>query len=149
MTQFINMQLETPYEGEIGIIQSSFGTSGKFKVHFPAGTTVKEGDALYLRFKRYVNDTENKMRQNDHTLPKLREGTRILETPKTTTTKGGNANNKKDRRKKNNNNNNNTNNTNNKKQESKTKVNNDNVKTVGEIASYKGDANIDMCNASL
>ena len=120
MTQFIGMQLETPYQDEIGVIQSSFGTSGKFKVHFPAGTRVKDGDKLYLRFKRYVHDDEKKMRQNDHKLPKPRVGTRMQPVEDNT---------KKDKRKKN---------TNKKHQESKN--NNHAVILTGEISSYKGDA---------
>lgn len=75
MTQFIGLHLETD-GGDIGVIQSSFGTSGKFKMYFPSGTTAKNGDALHLRFKRYLNDPEKKIRQ-DSVLPIERVGTRI------------------------------------------------------------------------
>jgi len=75
MTQFIGLQVETE-TGDVGEIQSSFGTGGKFKVSFPAGTDARNGSKLFLRFKRYVHDTEKKIRQ-DATLPAPRVGTRI------------------------------------------------------------------------
>eukprot|EP00586_Coscinodiscus_wailesii_P017276 CAMPEP_0172517358 /NCGR_PEP_ID=MMETSP1066-20121228/284527_1 /TAXON_ID=671091 /ORGANISM="Coscinodiscus wailesii, Strain CCMP2513" /LENGTH=188 /DNA_ID=CAMNT_0013299327 /DNA_START=131 /DNA_END=697 /DNA_ORIENTATION=+ len=75
MNEFIGMKLETS-QNEVGVIQSSFGTSGKFKVHFPAGTCVKDGDAIYLRFKRFMNDP-NKVMHQDLVLPDRVEGTRV------------------------------------------------------------------------
>lgn len=75
MTTFVGMKLETD-KGDIGVIQSSFGTSGKFKVFFPTGTDVREGDKLHLRFKRYANDPKKAMHQ-DAILPKERVGTRL------------------------------------------------------------------------
>ena len=75
MTTFVGMKLETD-KGDIGVIQSSFGTSGKFKVFFPTGTDVREGDKLHLRFKRYANDPKKAMHQ-DAVLPKERVGTRL------------------------------------------------------------------------
>jgi len=70
MSQFIGLKLITK-DGEIGVIQSSFGSSGKFKVHFPAGTCAREGDKLFLKFKRYLNDKDKKMHQGDElALPK-------------------------------------------------------------------------------
>lgn len=75
MSQFIGLHLETD-KGEIGVIQSSFGTSGKFKVHFPGGAEARNGDKLFLRFKRYANDPEKKIRQ-DSQLPVERTGTRM------------------------------------------------------------------------
>ena len=75
MTQFIGLHLETA-KGEIGVIQSSFGTSGKFKVFFPAGVESRNGDKLFLRFKRYAHDPEKKIRQ-DSQLPAERCGARI------------------------------------------------------------------------
>lgn len=75
MSQFIGLHLETD-KGEIGVIQSSFGTSGKFKVNFPAGVEARNGDKLFLRFKRYANDPEKKIRQ-DSVLPPERCGTRV------------------------------------------------------------------------
>ena len=80
MSEFIGLHLETE-KGDIGVIQSSFGTSGKFRMNFPAGTTVRNGDKLYLRFKRYANDPEKKIRQ-DSVLPSARSGTRIEPEPK-------------------------------------------------------------------
>ena len=91
MTEFIGLHLETE-KGDIGVIQSSFGTSGKFRMNFPAGTTVRNGDKLYLRFKRYANDAEKKIRQ-DSVLPSERVGTRIEPEPKKgKKKKGSNAN---------------------------------------------------------
>jgi len=82
MNEFIGLHLETE-KGEIGVIQSSFGTSGKFRMNFPAGTTVRNGDKLFLRFKRYLNDRDKKIRQ-DSILPTARVGTRIESEPKKT-----------------------------------------------------------------
>ncbi len=75
MSQFVGLLIETD-GGDIGSIQSSFGTSGKFRVHFPAGTGVKEGDPLYLRFKRYANDPRKSIVQ-DGGPPPARLGARV------------------------------------------------------------------------
>jgi len=80
MTTFVGMKLETD-KGDIGVIQSSFGTTGKFKVFFPGGTDAREGDKLHLRFKRYANDLKKEMHQ-DAVLPKERVGTRLEPTGK-------------------------------------------------------------------
>ena len=75
MSQFVGLVVETD-RGDVGSIQSSFGTSGKFRVNFPAGTDVREGDPLYLRFKRYANDPRKAIHQ-DTKLPAARTGSRI------------------------------------------------------------------------
>ena len=75
MNQFVGLQLVTE-RGDVGLIQSAFGSSGKFKVGFPAGTDVRNGDKLFLKFKRYVHDSEKKICQ-DLNLPLPRIGTRI------------------------------------------------------------------------
>jgi len=75
MSQFVGLLIETD-SGDVGSIQSSFGSSGKFRVHFPAGTGLKEGDSLYLRFKRYANDPRKAIHQ-DGTLPQARIGSRV------------------------------------------------------------------------
>ncbi|KAL3774989.1 hypothetical protein HJC23_007077 [Cyclotella cryptica] len=75
MSQFVGLFVETD-KGDIGCIQSSFGTSGKFRVHFPSGTDVREGDPLYLRFKRYANDPRKAIHQ-DIRLPPSRAGYRV------------------------------------------------------------------------
>jgi selenocysteine-specific elongation factor len=75
MKPFVGMKLVTE-KGEIGEIKSSFGTSGKFRVFFPAGTEAREGDALILKFKRYAHDPQKAMHQ-DMELPKGRMGSRI------------------------------------------------------------------------
>ena len=51
MKPFVGMKLVTE-NGDIGEIKSSFGTSSKFCVYFPASTDAREGDALLLKFKR-------------------------------------------------------------------------------------------------
>jgi selenocysteine-specific elongation factor len=80
MTQFVGLLVETN-NGDIGSIQSSFGTSGKFRVNFPAGTDIREGDPLYLRFKRYANDPKKAIHQ-DGILPPARTGTIVDPPPK-------------------------------------------------------------------
>jgi selenocysteine-specific elongation factor len=75
MKPFVGMKLVTE-KGDVGEIKSSFGTTGKYKVYFPAGTDVREGDPLILKFKRFAHDPEKKMRQ-DIALPTARPGSRI------------------------------------------------------------------------
>ena len=75
MKLFIGMKLITQ-TGEVGEIKSSFGTDGNFRVHFPAGTEAKVGDALILQYKRYVHDVTKAMHQ-DLELPTARSGSRI------------------------------------------------------------------------
>ena len=74
MSQFVGMKVESGED--IGVIRSSFGTEGKFKVFFPAGTTAKEGSELRLRFKRYTNDPKKGMHQ-DIKLPDAVSGVKI------------------------------------------------------------------------
>lgn len=49
-----------------GIIESSFGKSGKIKVYLQDGTTddCKVGEDVKLIFKRYIHDSSKKMIQN-------------------------------------------------------------------------------------
>jgi len=95
MSEFIGLHLETE-NGDTGVIQSSFGTSGKFRMNFPAGTTARNGEKLYLRFKRYANDPLKKIRQ-DSLLPSARVGARIEPEPKKgKQKKGGDANNSRE-----------------------------------------------------
>lgn len=75
MSQFVGLIVETD-RGDVGSIQSSFGTTGKFRVNFPAGTDAREGDPLYLRFKRYANDPRKAIHQ-DTKLPAARTGSRV------------------------------------------------------------------------
>ena len=77
---FLGMKLVTP-QGDIGELKGAYGTAGKFRLYFPAGTTVREGESLVMPFKRFVHDTEKKMRQEDWILPKARPGTRIETAP--------------------------------------------------------------------
>jgi selenocysteine-specific elongation factor len=75
MKLFIGMKLLTP-AGDVGEIKSSFGTSGQFRVYFPGGTEVKEGDSLVLPYKRYLHDSDKAMHQ-DLQLPPARSGNRV------------------------------------------------------------------------
>ncbi len=90
MSQFVGLLIETD-SGDVGSIQSSFGSSGKFRVHFPAGTALREGDSLYLRFKRYANDPRKAIHQ-DGTLPQARIGSRVDPPVKKKKKKNGNNN---------------------------------------------------------
>lgn len=86
MKLFIGMKMETE-QGDIGEIKSSYGTSGKFRVYFPSGTEVQEGDPLYLRFKRFMYDPTKSMQQS-LPLPPSRPGARLeTEKPKKESTK--------------------------------------------------------------
>ncbi|GAX16209.1 hypothetical protein FisN_3Hh309 [Fistulifera solaris] len=81
MKLFIGMKMETE-QGDIGEIKSSYGTSGKFRVYFPGGTEVQEGEPLYLRFKRFMHDPTKSMQQST-VLPPSRPGARLeVEKPK-------------------------------------------------------------------
>lgn len=81
MQVFIGMRVVTKAknssEEDIGEIKSSFGTAGKCRIVFPAGTTATEGDNLVIRFKRYANDPHKAMHQDDM-LPAARPGARIV-----------------------------------------------------------------------
>ena len=76
MKVFVGMKVETEHSRDVGEIKSSYGTEGQFRVGFPAGTEAREGEALILRFKRYVHDTTKAMHQ-DLVLAPARPGTRI------------------------------------------------------------------------
>lgn len=86
MKVFLGMKVLTNRD-EVGEIKSSFGTSGNFRVYFPAGTEAREGDPLILRFKRFMNDPSKAMHQ-DLVLPTARPGARI-DPPKKGKKKGG------------------------------------------------------------
>jgi selenocysteine-specific elongation factor len=75
MKVFLGMKVETE-AGDVGEIKSSFGTTGKIRVYFQAGTEAKEGDALIMRFKRFLHDPEKGMHQTIP-LPASRPGARI------------------------------------------------------------------------
>jgi selenocysteine-specific elongation factor len=80
MKPFCGMKVMTE-TGDIGEIKSSFGTSGKFRVYFPAGTEAREGDVLRLKFKRFCHDPKKAMHQ-DLELPKARMGVAMEVTKK-------------------------------------------------------------------
>ena len=83
MQPFVGLKLLTEPAGDIGYIHSSFGTSGKFKAVFPAGTEAQDGSALILKFKRYTNDPKKGMHQDHIELPASRPGTKIEPAKKT------------------------------------------------------------------
>lgn len=89
MKVFLGMKVVTNKE-EVGEIKSSFGTAGRFRVVFPAGTEAREGDPLFLKFKRFAHDAAKAMHQ-DLALPAARPGTR-LEPQKKQKKKGGGKN---------------------------------------------------------
>jgi len=49
--------------GEEGVIESSFGKSGKFKVRFPQGNQKDVTGSLSLQFKRYLFSKEKSLKQ--------------------------------------------------------------------------------------
>lgn len=112
MKVFLGMKVVTNKD-EVGEIKSSFGTSGKFRVFFPAGTEAREGDPLILRFKRFVHDPNKAMHQ-DLVLPAARPGSR-LDPPKKGKKKTGG------------------------KGDAAESAASSGVKTNGEVASMKGD----------
>jgi len=77
MNLFLGLKVQTT-QGDIGVIQSSYGTAGSFKVFFPAGTMAKVGDKLILGYKRFLHD-EKKIMHQDIILPKPRVGTRVIQ----------------------------------------------------------------------
>jgi selenocysteine-specific elongation factor len=81
MKPFCGMKVVTETGGDVGEIKSSFGTSGKFRVYFPAGTEAKEGDVLCLKFRRFCHDPKKGMHQ-DLELPKARMGVAMEVTKK-------------------------------------------------------------------
>ena len=73
---FLGLKVVTP-QGDIGELKSAFGTSGKVRIWFPAGTQAREGDELKIPFRRFLHDPEKKMRQDNLVLPKARPGSRL------------------------------------------------------------------------
>ncbi|GAQ81505.1 Selenocysteine-specific elongation factor [Klebsormidium nitens] len=64
ISQFVGLRVTTE-AGEEGTIQSSFGKSGKFKLHFPGGVQQASGQAskVTLEFKRFIYDRSKRMIQ--------------------------------------------------------------------------------------
>jgi len=61
---FVGMQVVMADSGEVGIVEGSFGKSGKIKVRFRDPVADKRsGRRLIMYFKRYVFDQEKKMIQ--------------------------------------------------------------------------------------
>lgn len=89
MNLFVGLKVETS-SGDIGTIHSSFGTSGKFRMNFPAGTDEREGDKIFLRFKRYANDSSKSMHQ-DTVIPDASPGVLLVPEKKVKKEKKKNA----------------------------------------------------------
>jgi len=47
-------------DGSVGVIESAFGKSGKFKVFFANGTTKDTSGSLILNFKKYLYAKDKK-----------------------------------------------------------------------------------------
>ncbi|CAN0199272.1 unnamed protein product [Ectocarpus sp. 8 AP-2014] len=62
MPPFVGMLLLTE-GGSVGHLESTFGKAGRFKARFPAGTLVKVGDKLILKFRKYFRDPSKRMHQ--------------------------------------------------------------------------------------
>jgi len=63
LSSFLGMQLHTP-AGDVGVIDSAFGKSGKFKVYFAqAKNPIAPGDELVMHYRRYIHDTSRRMEQ--------------------------------------------------------------------------------------
>ncbi|GAX74045.1 hypothetical protein CEUSTIGMA_g1495.t1 [Chlamydomonas eustigma] len=59
---FAGLKVHTT-SGQEGVIEGSFGKSGKFKVTFGSGFTLESGSEekhIFLRFKRFINDPDRK-----------------------------------------------------------------------------------------
>ncbi|CAM9713705.1 unnamed protein product [Scytosiphon promiscuus] len=63
MSPFVGMLLLTE-GGAVGKIEGGFGKAGRFKARFPAGTPIKPGDKLILKFRKYFRDTSKRMHQD-------------------------------------------------------------------------------------
>lgn len=72
-----NDQTQTSQQYDVGEIKSSFGTAGKFRMSFPAGTQAREGDEIVLQFQRFAQDPDKRMHQNHIQLPASRPGSRL------------------------------------------------------------------------
>lgn len=62
ISRFLGMIVVTE-NGDLGEVVSSFGKNGRFKVSFPLGAELQEGQRLILRFRRFVHDASKSMSQ--------------------------------------------------------------------------------------
>jgi len=69
--QFIGKKVVSE-SGAVGVIESSFGQSGKFKVEFaklsPGGVPARVNERLVLQFKKFLNDPKKEMMQDEECL---------------------------------------------------------------------------------
>ena len=64
---FLNLKIETT-TGDIGIIESPFGRTGKFRAVFKGGIKadkIHKNQKIFLRFQKYENDSNHKLIQNE------------------------------------------------------------------------------------
>ncbi|KAH9259061.1 hypothetical protein BASA81_002681 [Batrachochytrium salamandrivorans] len=57
MSAYLNLGVVV--EEDKGVLESSFGKTGKFKINFRSKTKAKPGDAIVLRFKQYLDGGNN------------------------------------------------------------------------------------------
>jgi len=70
ISPFIGMKMESE-KGEMGVLDSAFGRTGKFKAVFRDGLhEPKVNDCLYLRFQKYIYGDNKKMLQLDIDRPR-------------------------------------------------------------------------------
>eukprot|EP00752_Nemacystus_decipiens_P012038 g10673.t1 len=62
MSPFVGMVLLTE-GGLVGHLESAFGKAGRFKARFPAGSSIKVGEKLILKFRKYFRDPSKHMHQ--------------------------------------------------------------------------------------
>ena|GEM_PF-1873803 len=59
LDRFLNLSITTDTDA-VGKLESTFGKTGKFNVHFQRGAKITKGDKLYLRYKKYVFGSSSK-----------------------------------------------------------------------------------------
>ncbi|CAM9397390.1 unnamed protein product, partial [Hapterophycus canaliculatus] len=62
ISPFVGMLVQTE-GGVVGEIEGGFGKAGRFKARFPAETSIKPGDKLVLKFRKYFRDPSKRMHQ--------------------------------------------------------------------------------------
>jgi hypothetical protein len=60
MNLFVGLKVQRTSNGDEGIIESSFGKAGKFKVYFSQGNQQDKEGHILLRYKRYLFRDNNK-----------------------------------------------------------------------------------------
>ena len=60
---FVGLKMTRSTNGAVGVIEGSFGKSGKFKVRFPDGGQSDTQGTLILQYKRYLYRDDKKLVQ--------------------------------------------------------------------------------------